>query len=80
MRHLASVMTDFELGCLETDRVSFYTRIGWEVWRGPLAVRSASALLPTPEQMGRIMILQLARTPSLDLNRLLVVEEDGRAW
>ena len=80
MRHLASAITDYELACLETDRVSFYARVGWEVWRGPLAVRSTSALQPTPEHMGRIMILQLARTPPLDLNRLLVVEEDGRAW
>jgi len=80
MRHLASAMADFELGCLETDRVSFYTQVGWEVWRGPLAVRTASALLPTPDQMGKIMILQLARTPPLDLHGLLVVEEDGRAW
>lgn len=79
MRHLAQVIADFEIACLETDRVSFYAQLGWEVWRGPLAGRRASELLPTPDQTG-IMILRLARTPPLDLERLLVIEYDGRIW
>jgi len=79
MRHLATVIADFELACLETERVSFYTQLGWEVWRGPLAGRRATELLPTPEQTG-IMVLRLARTPPLDLDRLLVIEYDGRIW
>ena len=60
-------------------QVSFYARLGWEVWRGPLAGRRATELLPTPDQQG-IMILRLARTPPLDVERLLVVEYDGRIW
>ncbi len=79
MRHLASVIADFEIACLETDRVSFYAQVGWEVWRGPLAGRSALELLPTPDQKG-IMILRLARTPPLDLDSLLVIEYAGRIW
>jgi aminoglycoside 2'-N-acetyltransferase I len=79
MRHLATVIADFELACLETERVSFYARLGWEVWRGPLAGRRATALLPTPDQQG-IMILRLARTPPLDVESFLVVEYDGRLW
>jgi aminoglycoside 2'-N-acetyltransferase I len=79
MRHLASLLADFEIGCLETDRVSFYARVGWELWRGPLAGRRASELLPTPDQKG-IMILRLARTPPLDLDSLLVIEYAGRIW
>jgi aminoglycoside 2'-N-acetyltransferase I len=79
MRHLAAVIADFEIGCLETERVSFYARLGWELWRGPLAGRRAAELLPTPDQEG-IMILRLARTPPLDLDSLLVIEEDGRIW
>jgi aminoglycoside 2'-N-acetyltransferase I len=59
MRHLATAIADFEIACLETDRESFYTRLGWEVWRGPLAGRRGSELLPTPDQIG-IMILHLA--------------------
>jgi aminoglycoside 2'-N-acetyltransferase I len=79
MRHLASVIADFEIACLETDRVSFYAQVGWEVWRGPLAGRRVLELLPTPDQKG-IMILRLARTPPLDLDSLLVIEYAGRIW
>lgn len=79
MRHLASVIADFELACLETERVSFYAQLGWELWHGPLAGRRDSKLLPTPEQTG-IMILRLDHTPPLDLDRLLVIEYDGRIW
>lgn len=79
MRHLASVIADFEIGCLETDRVSFYSHVGWELWRGPLAVRKETEVLPTPEQKG-IMILRLARTPPLDTDRWLVIDYDGRIW
>lgn len=79
MRHLATVIADFELACLATERVSFYARLGWEEWRGPLAGRRATELLPTPEEEG-IMILRLARTPPLDIDSLLVVEYDGRIW
>ena len=79
MRHLATVLSDFEMACLQTERVSFYARLGWEVWRGPLAGRRATELLPTPDEQG-IMILRLARTPPLDVERLLVVEYDGRIW
>jgi len=79
MRQLASLIADFEIACLETERVSFFAQLGWEVWRGPLAGRRATELLPTPDQRG-IMILRLADTPPLDLHRLLVIEYDGRIW
>lgn len=79
MRHLASVSAEYEIACLQTDRVSFYAQVGWEVWRGPLAGRKATELVPTPDQKG-IMILRLARTPPLDLDRLLVIDYAGRIW
>ncbi len=79
MRHLASVISEYEIACLETERVSFYAQVGWEEWRGPLAGRRGTELLPTPDQKG-IMILRLARTPPLALDRLLVIEYDGRIW
>jgi aminoglycoside 2'-N-acetyltransferase I len=37
MRHLASVIAEFEIACLETDRVSFYVQLGWEEWRGAVS-------------------------------------------
>ena len=79
MRHLASVISEYEIACLGTDRVSFYAQVGWEEWQGPLAGRRGTELLPTPDQKG-IMILRLARTPPLDLDRLLVIEYSGRIW
>jgi aminoglycoside 2'-N-acetyltransferase I len=79
MRHLASAIQDYELACLETERVSFYAQLGWEEWRGLLAGRKATELIPTPDQKG-IMILRLTRTPSLDLLDSLTVEYDGRIW
>src|SRR5215216_2191164 len=53
MRHLASrIDGEYVIGCLETERVEFYERLGWEVWRGPLAGRSEQGLIPRPEQTG----------------------------
>src|SRR5262249_24932049 len=45
MRHLATVIPDFEIACLETERASFYAQLAWEVWRGPLAGRRGTELL-----------------------------------
>ena len=81
MRHLAeAVGVDFDIACLETERVSFYERLGWEEWRGPLAGRSDDGLIPTPDQKG-IMILRLPGTPELDRNALLTIESHpARIW
>lgn len=71
---------EYVIACLETDRRTFYERLGWEVWRGPLAGRSKDGLIPTPNRMG-IMILRLSRTPPLDLDRGLTIEDQGgRIW
>ena len=47
MTHLASALDDYDVACLDTERVSFYERLGWERWRGPLAGRSDDGLIPT---------------------------------
>jgi aminoglycoside 2'-N-acetyltransferase I len=66
MRHLAQNIADYEIAGLETDRPSFYTRLGWEVWRGPLAGRSEQGLVPTP---------------ALNLDDALTIEcQAGRIW
>jgi aminoglycoside 2'-N-acetyltransferase I len=80
MKHLASVVDDCDIACLETDRVAFYERLGWEEWRGPLGGRSPEGFIPTPNQSG-IMVLRLARTPNLDLRQLLTIEaHPARIW
>jgi hypothetical protein len=80
LRHLASVVDDCDIACLETDRVAFYERLGWEEWPGPLGGRSSDGFVPTPDQTG-IMILRLARTPTLDLRQTLTIEaHPERIW
>jgi aminoglycoside 2'-N-acetyltransferase I len=80
MQHLASNVADYEIACLETEHPAFYERLGWELWRGPLAGRSEQGLIPTPDQTG-IMILRLERTPALDLDGALTIEsQGGRIW
>ncbi len=80
MRDLANrIDGEYVIGCLETERVGFYERLGWELWRGPLAGRSEQGLIPTPEQQG-IMVLRLSQTPVLDLDSLLTIEYQGRIW
>ena len=73
MSHVASVVGDYDIACLETERVAFYERLGWERWRGPLAGRSDKGLIPTPDQQG-VMVLRLPRTPELDPSALLTIE------
>jgi aminoglycoside 2'-N-acetyltransferase I len=81
MQQLAKdIDSEYVIACLETDRESFYLRLGWETWRGTLAGRSAQGLVPTPDQRG-IMILRLSGTPALDLNSGLTIEcQTGRIW
>ncbi|HSL42082.1 MAG TPA: GNAT family N-acetyltransferase [Anaerolineales bacterium] len=81
MRHLASgIDGEYIIGCLETERMEFYERLGWEVWRGPLAGRNEQGLIPTPEQKG-IMILRLSQTPALYLDATLTIEcQEARIW
>ena len=81
MRALAAAIAEeYEIACLETDREGFYSRLGWEAWRGPLAGRSAAGLVPTPDQRG-VMVLRLPRTPALDFDAPMSIEcQTGRIW
>jgi aminoglycoside 2'-N-acetyltransferase I len=80
MDRLAAEIGDYEIACLQTDRPGFYERLGWEIWRGPLAGRSEHGLVPTPEQRG-VMVLRLPRTPPLDLETQLTIEaQPTRIW
>lgn len=81
MRQLVTkIAHEYEIACLEPDRETFYERLGWQTWRGPLAGRLPNDLIPTPEQQG-IMILRLSQTPELDLDSMLTIEcQTGRIW
>jgi GNAT superfamily N-acetyltransferase len=80
MQYLAEKIGDYEIGCLQTDRTSFYAHLGWEEWRGPLAGRSDDGLIPTPDQRG-VMVLRLSNTPPFDLEAALTIErQPDRIW
>lgn len=71
---------DYQLSALETDKAGFYTRLGWEVWQGPLAGRGAQGLIPTPDARGNVLIHRLPNSPAFDIHGLLTIEEQGRIW
>ena len=81
LRQMAKdIDSEYVIACLETERITFYERLGWEVWRGPLAGRGKDGLIHTPDQTG-IMILRLSQTPPLELDRGLTIEDQGaRIW
>jgi len=80
LRRAAEAITDYDIGCLQTDKPGFYDRMGWELWRGPLAGRCEHGLIPTPDQRG-VMVLRLSQTPQLDLDALLTIEQQpNRIW
>ncbi len=72
MMRLISHIKDFDIAALSPTDSKFYERLGWQMWRGQLAVRTEQGLMPTPEE--EVMIYRLPRTPKLDLNSLLTIE------
>lgn len=80
MRRVTSEIDDFAIAGLQTDRPDFSRRVGWELWRGPLAGRGDDGLEPTPDQ-GGVMVHRLPTTPTLDLAALLTIEwQRTRFW
>jgi aminoglycoside 2'-N-acetyltransferase I len=80
MGRLAAEIPDYEIACLQTDEPAFYERLGWEVWRGPLAGRSEAGFVATPDQ-GGVMVLRLPQTPPVDLDTELSIEcQEYRIW
>jgi hypothetical protein len=73
---LATEIAGFELGALSTERHAFYARLGWEIWQGPLAVRTPAGLELTAfdDPNDRVMILRTPRTPPLDPTATLIGE------
>ena len=79
MSRLAEAMVDFDLGGLCPAIPLMYARLGWEFWRGPLFIRRAGRLIPTPDE--EVMILRLPKTPPLDLEAPLSAEwREGDLW
>jgi aminoglycoside 2'-N-acetyltransferase I len=73
MRRAIQEAQDFDIAALSTGSHSFYTRLGWQLWQGPLFVRTDKGLVPTPEEHG-VMVLPLPLTPPIDVSAPLSVE------
>ena len=79
MQRLAAEIQDFDLGGLSTGSHSFYARLGWESWRGPLFIRTDTGLLAIPDDS--MMFLRLPKTPALDVTAPLSAEwRAGELW
>lgn len=80
MRCIAEEIQDFELGALSPSSTSYYERLGWELWRGPLFIRTSNGLIRSPSEE-EVMILWLPRTPDLDIYAPLSAEwREGELW
>jgi len=63
MKHLAGEIQDYELAALSPFRVAYYERLGWELWHGPLFIRTKDDLLPSLDGE-EVMIFRPPKTPS----------------
>jgi aminoglycoside 2'-N-acetyltransferase I len=80
MNRLAQEIQDYELGALSPFSVAYYERLGWELWHGPLYIRTDTGLVRTPRD-GDVMILLTSNTPDLDLYAPLSAEwREGEFW
>lgn len=84
LRAVAEVLAaepKWELGALSPSDPAFYARLGWELWRGPLAIRRGDELIWSPPDE-QVMILRLPQTPAgLDTTSLLTAEwREGELW
>jgi aminoglycoside 2'-N-acetyltransferase I len=80
MKRLAEEIRDYDIGALSTGSCSLYARLGWQLWRGPLFIRTADGMIATPEEKG-VMVLVLPKTLALDLDTPLSAEwREGELW
>ena len=80
MRRVQKEIQGYHLGTLSPFNVKFYERLGWELRRGPLFIRTEKGLIPSPTDE-EVMIFRLPETPDLDLTAPLSVEwREGEAW
>lgn len=80
MKRMVGEIKDFDLAALSPFSVAYYARLGWELWHGPLYIRTEAGVERTPRN-GDVMILRLPKTPELDLKVPLSAEwREGDLW
>jgi aminoglycoside 2'-N-acetyltransferase I len=81
MKYLIGEIQDYELAALSPFSVEYYERLGWELWRGPLFIRTKEGNLKPSLDGEEVMIFRLPKTPRLDLNAPLSAEwREGELW
>jgi aminoglycoside 2'-N-acetyltransferase I len=56
-------------------------RLGWELWLGPTAVRTATGEVRTPDDDGDIYVLTTSSSPALDRHAVLSCPwRSGDVW
>lgn len=75
------IIADFEMGALATKNAGFYTRLGWERWKGATYVQAPTGRKRTAEDDDHVMILRTSRTFDLETTGPLVCEwRSGAVW
>ncbi|HJP89502.1 MAG TPA: GNAT family N-acetyltransferase [Candidatus Limnocylindrales bacterium] len=75
------VQREFEVGALGTGTQPFYEQVGWQIWRGPTAVRVDGREQPTPDEDGYILVLRTPTSPPFELTEPITCEwRSGDAW
>ena len=82
MTHIVELIRGgYALGALSTGTPAFYTRLGWEHWRGPTLVEGRAGRERTPDDDGAVMILRTSQSPHLDLDGEIVCDwRPGDVW
>lgn len=80
LREVVERIQRFDIGALSPSDAKFYERLGWELWRGRLGIRTLQGIESTPEDE-EVMIMRLGKTPELDLKAFLTAEwRKGELW
>ena len=80
MKHLVGEVQEYDLAALSPFSVEYYQRLGWELWQGPLFIRTKDNLQPSLDEE-EVMIFRLPKTPLLDLTVSLSAEwRKGELW
>ena len=72
MERVRQEIQSYELSGLWPDHPEFYARLGWDMWRGPLAIRTDDEVQDTPDD--KVMVLRTPFTPEIDFDARLTAE------
>jgi aminoglycoside 2'-N-acetyltransferase I len=80
LKAIPPLIQQYDIGVLSPSEPDFYARLGWVLWKGPLAYMQKGELIETPEE--EVMVYYLPKTPkSLNLQARLIADwRPGEVW